>query len=463
MIETSEVVSITLGGQEVFQIADLNGTILWEADYANSYFAIRNPGSSAITLTLNRYEDETPSTFNVEKQGDGDSDFVVWGSTASTLSMSIPAGKSVKFRALNNSWRGLHFDSTGNIELSGNIMSLVAGSGYRNAKSLASYTDGAFPRLFSAPDMYFDEQEMYTGFTPHFNVSDITKLTLPSETLSGSDYYGMFRGCTKITRIPKKFIRAINGIANNSCAHMFNGCTGLTTITSGAISNPGSVGNWGMASMFKGCTSLSSVPANLLSASSVNTYGYYQMFYGCTNLEGLNNNFLPATTLGTYAYAGMFRDCTKITTAPTLASTTLANNCYASMFLGCTRLTTAPALPASIVPNYAYSQMFQECTSLTTPPIIAATTINERGMDYMFTGCTSLDIPNNYELLISAVGQYGLNGMFQDCTGLTNVPESMLQNLQTVGSYGCSSMFKNCTNLTQVQLRNDPDLTAYIT
>lgn len=460
MIETSEVVSITLGGQEVLQIADLNGTILWEADYANSYFAIRNPGSSAITLTLNRYEDETPSTFNVEKQGDGDSDFVVWGSTASTLSMSIPAGKSVKFRALNNSWRGLHFDSTGNIELSGNIMSLVAGSGYRDAKSLASYTDGAFPRLFSAPDMYFDEEEMYTGFTPHFNVSDITKLTLPSETLSGSDYYGMFRGCTKITRIPKKFIRAINGIANNSCAHMFNGCTGLTTITSGAISNPGSVGNWGMASMFKGCTSLSSVPANLLSASSVNTYGYYQMFYGCTNLEGLNNNFLPATTLGTYAYAGMFRDCTKITTAPTLASTTLANNCYASMFLGCTRLTTAPALPASIVPNYAYSQMFQGCTSLTTPPIIAATTINERGMDYMFTGCTSLDIPNNYELLVSAVGQYGLNGMFQGCTGLTSVPESMLQNLQTVGSYGCSSMFKNCTNLTQVQLRNDPDLTG---
>lgn len=460
MIETSEVVSITLGGQDVIKIEDLNGNILWEYDYANSYFSIRNPGSSAITLTLNRYEDETPSTFNVEKLGDGDSDFVVWGSTASTLSMSIPAGKSVKFRALNNSWRGLHFDSTGDIALSGNIMSLVAGSDYRNAKSLASYIDGAFPRLFSAPDMYFDEQEMYTGFTPHFNISDITKLTLPSETLSGSDYYGMFRGCTKITRIPKKFIRAINGIANNSCAHMFNGCTGLTTITSGAISNPGSVGNWGMANMFKGCTSLSSVPTNLLSASSVNTYGYYQMFYGCTSLTGLNNNFLPATTLGTYAYSRMFQGCSNITTAPTLASTNLSMHCYDSMFLSCSRLTTAPALPANTIPDYAYSQMFQGCTSLTTPPIIAATTINQRGMDSMFNGCTSLDIPNNYELLISRVGQYGLNSMFQGCTSLTKVPESMLQNLQTVGSYGCASMFDSCTNLTQVELRNDPDLTG---
>ena len=457
MIETSEVVSITLGGQEVLQIADLNGTILWEADYANSYFAIRNPGSSAITLTLNRYEDETPSTFNVEKQGDGDSDFVVWGSTASTLSMSIPAGKSVKFRALNNSWRGLHFDSTGNIELSGNIMSLVAGSDYRNAKSLASYTDGAFPRLFSAPDMYFDEEEMYTGFTPHFNVSDITKLTLPSETLSGSDYYGMFRGCTRITTIPRKFIRAINGIADTSCAHMFNGCTGLTTITSGAISNPGSVGYLGMASMFKGCTRLTSLPSNLLGATTVGSQAYYFMFEGCTGLTTIPSAFLPATTLGTGCYYGMFSGCTGLTNGPALpVSGTLPSNAYYNMFYGCTSLQYGPALPANNIGTGSYTQMFFGCTSLRSPSIMSCTTVPQNGCRRMYSGCTSLTIPQGFILPVN-IGNQGASEMFSGCTSITTLPDGSFEP-ERLDSQACQNMFAGCTGLTQANLKGSPTL-----
>ena len=468
MIYTEEVVSITLSGSPVAKIEDTRGNILWEFDYANSYFYVKNPGSSTITLSILQDTDSgAPDSLTVQKLGPGDSEFTTWGTTSQSLTMSLGAGQSVQLRSTMTeripgetemtTWKDHYIQASGPVEIGGNIMSLVAGQNYINAKDLSNY-DSCFARLFSAPDMYFDDPEIWRGFTPTFNVSDISRLTLPAETLSPSGtYYGMFRGCTRITTIPRKFIRAINGITDTSCAHMFNGCTGLTTISSGAISNPGSVGYLGMASMFKGCTGLTSLPSNLLGATTVGSQAYYYMFSGCTGLTTIPSAFLPATTLGTGCYYGMFNGCTGLTNGPALpVSGTLPSNAYYNMFYGCTSLQYGPALPANNIGTGSYTQMFYGCTSLRSPSIMSCTTVPQNGCRKMYCGCTSLTIPQGFVLPVN-IGNQGASEMFSGCTSITSLPDGSFEP-ERLDSQACQNMFQGCTALTQANLKGSPTL-----
>ena len=468
MIYTEEVVSITLSGSPVAKIEDTRGNILWEFDYANSYFYVKNPGSSTITLSILQDTDSgAPDSLTVQKLGPGDSEFTTWGTTSQSLTMSLGAGQSVQLRSTMTeripgetdmtTWKDHYIQASGPIEIGGNIMSLVAGQNYINAKNLSNY-DSCFARLFSAPDMYFEDPEMWSGFTPTFNVSDISRLTLPAETLSSSGtYYGMFRGCTRITTIPRKFIRAVNGITDTSCAHMFNGCTGLTTISSGAISNPGSVGYLGMASMFKSCTGLTSLPSNLLGATTVGSQSYYYMFYGCTGLTTIPSAFLPATTLGTGCYYGMFNGCTSLISGPALpVSGTLPSNAYYNMFYGCTSLQYGPALPANNIGTGSYTQMFYGCTSLRSPSIMSCTTVPQNGCRKMYCGCTSLTIPQGFVLPVN-IGNQGASEMFSGCTSITSLPDGSFEP-ERLDSQACQNMFQGCTGLTQANLKGSPTL-----
>ena len=107
-------------------------------------------------------------------------------------------------------------------------------------------------------------------------------------------------------------------------------------------------------------------------------------------------------------------------------------------------------LPATTLANYCYSMMFQNCTGLTKVPELPATTLQEGCYSVMFGGCTGLTtLPE--DLLpagkdnVGALAELCYQGMFDGCAGLTNVPELPATTLQE----GCYSyMFGGCTGLT---------------
>ena len=198
------------------------------------------------------------------------------------------------------------FNSTGQFEVKGNIMSLVSGDSFANADEITgTYT---FNKLFY----------QRTGLTSTEN------LILPATALTLSCYNSMFYGCTSLTVAPE---------------------LPATTLATGCYGG-----------MFHGCTSLTSAPS-VLPATTLAESCYEEMFNGCTSLTTAPE--LPATTLADNCYFHMFYGCTSLTKAPELPATTLADYCYLEMFYDCTNLnyikamfTTTPS--TTYTANWAY-------------------------------------------------------------------------------------------------------------
>ena len=209
------------------------------------------------------------------------------------------------------------FTFTGQVNLSGNIMSLTHGV-HRNTleitwpedlpeKNYTQYTNtniGELARLFKNQP-----------------VVDAGNLVLSSSVLNNYTYWEMFSGCEYLTTAPKE----------------------LPALT---------VYGYTYALMFQGCTSLTTAPK--LSATTLGRYCYRTMFQFCTSLTTAPE--LPATTLVPSCYVGMFQGCTSLTTAPVLPATTLVSSCYQRMFMDCTKLNYIKAMftttPGSYTTNW---------------------------------------------------------------------------------------------------------------
>ena len=281
---------------------------------------------------------------------------------------TVTAGNKIIWK---NNTSGTHgygigtFSSSGTFEAEGNIMSLYYGDNAIGKENLIDNTSNTFMNLFKD----------CTGLTK------VKRSLLPSTTLAGGCYYGMFQGCTSLTTAPELPATTLT----NYCYYgMFQGCTSLTTPP---VLPATTVAQHCYQQMFMNCTSLTSVPA--LPAETIEEYCYASMFGGCTSLTV--TPALPATTMVTGCYSSMFGSCTSLTTAPALPAETLAQSCYSSMFKNCTSLTTAPTLSATTLAYWCYSYMFEGCTALTTAPELPATMLVSSCYNKMFYGCSSLN------------------------------------------------------------------------
>ena len=201
-------------------------------------------------------------------------------------------------------YRPTRFFMTGSIAASGNISSLVDGTGELDHS-------GPFAELFAGCSSLTQAPE------------------LPAEELKSRCYFGMFRSCTRLTKAPKLPATDLN----YDC----------------------------YAEMFYGCTSLTQAPE--LSATSLNTECYKGMFSKCTSLTKAPD--LPALKLADNCYNGMFSGCTSLAQVPDLPALNLANNCYSDMFSGCTSLTQAPEIWATDVRS-SFHGMFNDCVNLSS-------------------------------------------------------------------------------------------------
>lgn len=87
--------------------------------------------------------------------------------------------------------------------------------------------------------------------------------------------------------------------------------------------------------LFSGCTSLTRAPE--LPSTTLGDNCYLEMFKNCTSLTSAPK-ILPATNLTIGCYGNMFDGCSSLTKAPVFSATTLADHCYHQTFYNCQSL-----------------------------------------------------------------------------------------------------------------------------
>lgn len=396
------------------------------------------------------------SSVSIEKVGEPD-DITLeyrlndrsWDTYTIGSELNLSGGDKLQFRAGDEGNRHFskdaenyyHFECSGGVMLSGNVMSLLDGTMQDN-----TMYDYAFYRLFNDNTSSIDISELFlpaTVLAPHcydgmfyycYNLNSAPEL--PATTLAEGCYKEMFYFCGKLTSAPAL---PASTLATSCYEKMFSGCKALTS----APELPATTlaeGCYGY--MFQGCETLTSAP--VLPATTLANGCYEGMFLYCDGLMSAPE--LHATQLAESCYDDMFNGCRKLAEASSLDATQLAKNCYHGMFQGCIALESAPKLPATTLAEGCYGSMFKDCTSLTSAPELQATTLAKYCYDSMFDGCSGL--MSAPELPATTLAECCYQDMFKGCTKLTEAPYLPAETL----AYHCYyEMFYGCTGLKLIR------------
>lgn len=208
-----------------------------------------------------------------------------WSQHTSSFTTDVIAtlntGDKVLIKGSNNSYAKTsapafrnHFTSTKNINIEGNIMSLLYNDNFSEQVVLTSTY--VFMGLFERCS----------------NLINAQNLILPTITLTNSCYQSMFSDCTSLTTAPELPATALTDYCYNG---MFYNCTSLTS----APELPAMTLVWNCYSgMFANCTSLTTAPE--LPAIELASDCYSHMFQNCSNLNYIKAMFTTDPTLYVY-------------------------------------------------------------------------------------------------------------------------------------------------------------------
>ena len=275
--------SLYYGGNEINK-AYMGNNLVWQKEEINpfikEYFTIQSLADNN-TITFNKVIDnitipDKPIKYSKDLTTWTDISFVYgWEST-----IVLNKGEKLYLKG-NNSTYGRRVSTSRyiyeshaqilaekNIDVMGNIMSLVYGDNFINNNTIeSSFT---FLKLFKS----------------NIKLVNAKDLILPATTLAEYCYSGMFLGCEALTTAPAL---PATTLANSCYSHMFYRCEALTT-------------------------------APALPATTLATYCYYGMFENCFALTAAPE--LPATTLTDYCYDGMFHGCYNLNYIKAMFTTT---------------------------------------------------------------------------------------------------------------------------------------------
>lgn len=367
-----------------------------------------------ITVALEKTGRANPITLEYSLDG------VIWNDYVINSQITLNnVGDVVLFRGDNTTFSDsaiyyYTFTSSGRVNLSGNIMSLL------DKKCKSTTLSGWY---------------VFTDLFYGLKVVDASKLLLPATTLTNLCYNNMFAGCELLTKAPEL---PATTLANNCYKNMFAGCESLSTApdlpattlvkqcyshmfyASGLVEAPQILATELAESccedMFEECGLLTKPP--VLPVTTLAKSCYFRMFYNCVSLTQAPE--LPATTLAELCYRYMFYGCESLIIAPELPATTLAEGCYREMFADCTSLIYPSDLPATTLTDWCYHYMFNGCTSLIRLPQLSATTLTDTCYRQMFEGCTSIKLSETqtgdytvpYRIPTSGTGTTASNALY---------------------------------------------------
>lgn len=294
--------------------------------------------------------------------------------------MNLEPGDMVYFKGNNSSFSILdnyvHFEITGNVTASGNIMSLMD-----ETCTKTTLSDYCFNHLFAN----------CTGLT------SIVGLSLPSNTLTRACYQSMFEGCVGLTEIPNNFLQAEN-LAPSCYTSMFKGCTGLGLVNMHLTENAAA---YCYQSMFEGCSSLYYFEGSISIENPEALKCCQYMFKDCTALSGIELVTINAAAPD-YCCDGMFSGCKELLNDENsniiLNASSVGSFGYQRMFENCNKLVNAPNLPAEELGRYCYYRMFSNCKNIERIEMSAKDVEADRCCESMFQGCTKLNsVTVNFE------------------------------------------------------------------
>lgn len=222
-------------------------------DYSQEYFTIKSlEDNNTITFTKfnqnNKYiTADKPIKYSKDLTTWTDISFVTDNSSQIVLNsgekLYLKGTNSAYGQLLRNHLTAANIQSSGNIDVMGNIMSLIYGDNFIGNNTISA--EQTFAALFG-------------GNNKLVNAKD---LILPSMSLTTYCYNSMFYSCTSLVTAPE---------------------LPATTLALRCYSN-----------MFLGCTSLVTAPE--LPATYLANYCYDYMFYNCTSLNYVKAMFISAT------------------------------------------------------------------------------------------------------------------------------------------------------------------------
>ena len=270
VIGNKTISSIQIGNKTVERI-EIGGKTAYELpDYL--CFTDVSGSSNTLTLTKNGNAPTVSLEYSTDKVN-----WTTWTENNGVRTYIIPANGKVYLRGDNtafgysqNNTDYHNFSSTGNVNTSGDLMTIIDKTGQTKTIETA-----AFKLLF---------------------INWTTLITAPSisaTTVGENGMNNMFYGCSNLVSTPSMTISSING--GGACNNMFNGCSSLTD-TSGLKLNATSLPNGAYKQMFRGCSNLVTPPeimATSLSDGSGNTQNgsLAYMFYGCSKLNTIKVHF----------------------------------------------------------------------------------------------------------------------------------------------------------------------------
>lgn len=282
--------SLYYGGNEISK-AYMGNNLVWEKEEINpfikEYFTIQSLADNN-TITFNKVVDNSdfsipdkPIKYSKDLNTWTDISFVYGGKSKIVLNK----GEKVYLKGNNSTYgrrvstsRHTYYShaqilSSGNIDVMGNIMSLVYGDNFINNNIIeSSYT---FLQLFYR----------------NIKLVNANDLILPATTLADYCYSGMFSGCEALKTAPEL---PATTLAKSCYANMFYYCTKLTTAPS--ILPATTLTAYCYNSMFESCFALTTAPE--LPATTLTDYCYSWMFYDCYNLNYIKAMFTttPSST-----------------------------------------------------------------------------------------------------------------------------------------------------------------------
>lgn len=233
--DLSTVTNIYLGSTPVKEVY-MGTKLIWSKtfDYSTEYLTIESleDGNQIGIVDSGR-----PSiSISTDKQ----TWTTVTPDAAPTYFITLNTGEKVYIKGSNNayysdSWSTQgYFTSTGQFNVSGNIMSLIYADDFKNKTTLSSSNSSAFMYLFYNTNKLISAEH----------------LVLPATTLSDNCYAHMFKGCSSLTTAPSL---PATSLADHCYANMFDGCSSLTT----APELPAiTLSDWCYYFMFADCSSL---------------------------------------------------------------------------------------------------------------------------------------------------------------------------------------------------------------
>jgi hypothetical protein len=137
----------------------------------------------------------------------------------------------------------------------------------------------------------------------------------------------LFAGCVALTKAPEL-------TATNTTEYCYANMFSHTSLTEMPEWFALELSKGCYSSMFAGCENLTKI--HDLWSAELKEYCYAYMFQGCTALDSAPRMLTSAIAEG--CYYGMFQGCTSLEKAPVLSSDYLEKDCYAYMFYGCSSL-----------------------------------------------------------------------------------------------------------------------------